>query len=227
MKLTNYLTGLATLALVAGCATQDPFLKTGSDHTMQHDIEVVETTEVFELPVSAAEPGILYYRVSEMEYFLSEYRSRGRRHGPLVVSVPAGSPHAAKYEAIASQAIDIAFENGVRDVKRSDYQSNGSPDAPMVLAFTAYRAIAPDCPSLATINLGGTSTNDPQRAFGCAQIANLAAMVSDPADLLGARRVDPADTIRRAEVLTRYRAGESTATERTESEQGAVSNAVQ
>ena len=216
MKLTNYLTGLATLALVAGCATQDPFLKTGSDHTMQHDIEVVETTEVFELPVSAAEPGILYYRVSEMEYFLSEYRSRGRRHGPLVVSVPAGSPHAAKYEAIASQAIDIAFENGVRDVKRSDYQSNGSPDA-----------IAPDCPSLATINLGGTSTNDPQRAFGCAQIANLAAMVSDPADLLGARRVDPADTIRRAEVLTRYRAGESTATERTESEQGAVSNAVQ
>ena len=57
--------------------------------------------------------------------------------------------------------------------------------------------------------------------------ANLAAMVSDPADLLGARRSDPADTLRRIEVLDLYRAGQSTATERSESESGAVSTAVE
>ena len=228
MRFSHCLIGMAALSTLAGCATYDPVLPaSGTNGRTHHEIEVVEDTEVLELLASQAEPGLPYYQQREVRYFLSQYSQRGRRHGPLVVSVPQGSPYQGSYEVSVNQLFDMAHEYGVRDIERSDYNSNGSAEAPMVLAFTAYRAIAPDCPSLATINMAASSSNDPSPAFGCAMRANLAAMVSDPADLLGARRFDPADTLRRVEVLDRYRAGESTATERSDDESGAVSTAVE
>tara|TARA_X000000950_G_scaffold237113_2_gene288347 strand:- start:20437 stop:21168 length:732 start_codon:yes stop_codon:yes gene_type:complete len=227
MRLVENLIGLSALSLIAACSSvYDPVLPTGQDGRVNHEIEVVQDTEVLELPASAGEQGLPYYQMGEIRYFLSEYNQRGRRHGPLVVSVPQNSPYASQYENGIQQMLRIADEYGVRDIQRSDYNSNGSPDAPMVLAFTAYRAIAPDCPALNTINMAATVSNDPSPAFGCFMQANLAAMISDPADLLGARRADPSDTLRRIQVLDRYRAGESTATERTDSESGAVSQAI-
>ena len=228
MRFSHYLIGAAALSALAGCATYDPIVPvSGTNGRYNHDIEVVEDTEVLELQAYSGQHGIPQYRQGDVRYFLSEYARRGRRHGPLVVSVPQGSPHASSYEASVNQMLNLAAEYNIRDIERSDYNSNGSPEAPMVLAFTAYRAIAPDCPSLATLNLAATSSNDPHPSFGCSMRANLAAMVSDPADLLGARRSDPADTLRRIEVLYLYRAGQSTATERSDSESGAVSTAVE
>ena len=54
--------------------------------------------------------------------------------------------------------------------------------------------------------------------------ANLAAMVADPRDLVAPRTMGVGDTGRRLDVIERYRAGESTASERSEHESGAVSN---
>lgn len=227
MRYKSLLIGLSALPLLASCATYDPMLKTGSADRPSYDIEVVEDTVVLELVANAAEPGLPYYQVNKVKYFLEDYAARGKRHGPLVISVPKGSPFSAQFENGVRQTLDLADYYGVRDVSRTDYDSNGSPEAPMVLAFTAYRAIPPNCPSLATVNLAGTRTNDVRPGFGCAMQANLAAMIADPADLLGTRRTDPIDTLRRTEVLSKYRAGQSTATERTEQETGAVSNVVE
>ena len=87
-------------------------------------------------------------------------------------------------------------------------------------------ASVPSCPDWSKKSeanyTGGNHTN-----YGCATNSNLAAMIADPADLLGTRRADPIDTLRRTEVLSKYRAGQSTATERTEQETGAVSNVVE
>lgn len=228
MQFAKCLASLSVLSFVAACSSHGGVIKSGSaaDRT-SHEIEVVEDTMVLEVQADGNMAGIPSYDMRRIEYFIADYKARGRRHGPLVLSLPLGSPFAGQFESGAQQAMDLAYEYGVSDVSRSDYDSNGSPEAPMVLAFTAYRAIPPNCPSLATISLSRSPTNDPQPAFGCATQANLAAMIADPADLLGTRRADPADTLRRAEVLTKYRAGESTATERTESEQGAVSTAVE
>jgi pilus assembly protein CpaD len=201
-------------------------LKTGHADRKSHDIQVVEDTVVLELAMNASEPGLPSAQTNQVSNFLADYISRGRRHGPLIVSVPQNSPWAAQLEQGAADAYSLAYKSGVRDIKRSDYDSNGSSEAPMVLAYTAFRAIAPDCPSLASINLSASATNDPHPSFGCATQANLAAMIADPADLLGARRSDPKDVMRRATVLNKYRAGESSATERSEAETGAISTAV-
>ena len=113
------------------------------------------------------------------------------------------------------------------DIARSDYDSNGSPDAPMVLAFKAYKAIPPKCASMASVNFADTSENDTLPTFGCAQQVNLAALVADPADLRAAQPEDPSDVMRRVTVIDKYRAGESTITERSDAESGAIAQAIE
>lgn len=226
MAMMRQITGLCALMMVAACSSYDPLLKTGSNDTIEHKIEVVENTVVLEVLMSPAEPGIPFSERKRVEAFLADYKSRGKRHGPLVLSVPQNSPYAKKLERGAQETFHMAYNYGVEEVKRSDYESNGAKEAPMVLAFKAYQAIPPKCRSLATINLANSSTNDPSPNFGCATAANLAAMIADPADLLGARPLDPADLIRRATVLDKYRAGTDTATERSENDSGAISDAV-
>lgn len=221
------LLSLGGLIALTACSTYDPILKTGRADRTAHEIQVVEDTVVLELAMSTSEPGLGYTDQNRVKNFLADYISRGRRHGPLVVSVPQNSPWGPQLEQSAADAYGIAYKSGVQDIKRSDYDSNGSPDAPMVLAYTAYRAIPPNCRSIASFDFTGTATNDPIPSFGCSTQANLAAMIADPADLLGTRRADPKDTLRRATVLEKYRAGESTATERSEAETGKISNAVQ
>lgn len=227
MRVKSLLIGLSALPLLVSCSSYDPLLKTGSNDRPTYDIQVVEDTMVLEILASQSEPALPYYQINKVKYFLEDYSARGKRHGPLIISVPQGSPFGPQFEAGVKQTLNLAYEYGVKDISRNDYDSNGSPEAPMVLAFTAYKAIPPNCPSMASVNLAGTKTNDAHPGFGCAMQANLAAMIADPADLLGTRRADPVDTLRRAEVLTKYRAGQSTATERTEQETGAVSTAVE
>lgn len=226
MKPIHQLMLIGAMLSVSACASHDPYFKTGYAEYPDHKIEVVEDTIVLEVEMSEMSNGISYYDQRRVQSFIADYKDRGYRHGPLVLSLPMNSPWQNQLVTTANQTLDMAQDYGVRDVKRSDYESNGSPEAPLVLAFTAYRAIPPNCPSLASIDLTGSKTNDPQPRFGCAQKANLAMMVADPADLIGARVSDPADMIRRADVLDKYRSGQSTASERAESESGAISEAV-
>lgn len=219
--------GLFGLSLLSACTSYDPLLKTGGKDIYSHDIEVVEDTVVLEVAMSPAEPGLPYSELRKVEAFLADYKSRGRRHGPLILSVPQNSPHASQLETSAKEAYDLAYDYGVQDLKRSDYDSNGSADAPLVLAFMAYRAIPPNCKSLASLNLAATHESDRLPTLGCASAVNLAAMIADPADLLGARIMDPADVVRRMTVLDKYRAGQPTATERPDAEKGSISDAIE
>ncbi|MFT6460720.1 MAG: pilus assembly protein CpaD [Maricaulis maris] len=59
--------------------------------------------------------------------------------------------------------------------------------------------------------------------FGCALAVNLAAMVADPRDLVAPRDMEAGDTGRRQTVIEGYREGQSTASERSDYESGAVS----
>lgn len=220
--------GLAALAVLGGCASYDPYLKPGkSSDRYSHDIEVVEDTAVLELTAQAVSGGLSYMDSQRLEAFLADYKSRGKRHGPLVMSLPLNSPNSAIFDRAAAETYAWADAYGVPSIARSDYESGGAPEAPLVLAFTHYQAIPPKCPPISSYDYTGSATNDPRPSFGCAAQHNLAMMVADPADLLGARRSDPADTARRALVLTNYRAGRVTASERADGESGVISDAVE
>ena len=131
--------------------------------------------------------------------FLREYRTVG--HGPLVVSAPPGEDPAR----LAGDIRAVAESAGMAAPEIALAVSTPDPGSPHNITFVRYRAHAPQCgqewPSLAAGARGEAYPN-----FGCANAANLAAMIVDPADLLGPAEMTPADAERRTTVLRAYRA---------------------
>jgi glycosyltransferase involved in cell wall biosynthesis len=79
---------------------------------------------------------------------------------------------------------------------------------------------AEDIPTLAAPILAGEAdwsrqsgtdfANLPHSNFGCATQTNLGLMVAEPRDLVRGRPLAPADGVREAEAIARYRAGDTT-----------------
>jgi pilus assembly protein CpaD len=148
-------------------------------------------------------------------------------HGPLTMAVPSGAANGSAASALGAEALEVLYGMGIEygAIVQTAYDAAGRPDAPIVLMVDRYVADAPACHQrwndFARTYDGGNTLN-----FGCANQANLAAVVTDPADLLGPREMSPGDTIRRGVVLGTYRSGETTITERSDAEGAEVSDAV-
>ncbi|WP_084420307.1 CpaD family pilus assembly protein [Henriciella litoralis] len=185
--------------------------------------EQTQSLEVFIDPrggrLSAAERG-------RIETFVSEYRRRG--HGPLVVSVPAIDPSGRVGTNAVSEASDIAWSQGVdyADIRGNAYDPQGRTDAPMLLTFRAYEAIAPVCLQKSAYDFANAVSNNDMPSLGCSVRTNMAAMIADPADVFGDRPLDPGDAQRRTNQLQLYRDGETTTAQRSDQETGTVSTAV-
>ena len=105
--------------------------------------------------------------------------------------------------------------NGVdkNSVQFTSYRAaSGDAQAPITLSFVTYAATAMECGTNWTESLSYTPRNMPWPEFGCSTQHNLAAIVSDPRDLIEPRASDPVDSLRRSTVLEHYRAGEPTRT---------------
>jgi pilus assembly protein CpaD len=190
-----------------------------------HRIEVTQTAERFEVPVTAGalSPGAR----QQLRTFASGYLRYG--HGALVLSTPSGAPDSDAASLLANETRNALVEAGVSyaAVAGSTYDASSTPNAPIILSFSRYEAQAPECTPLWEQDLAHQSNNQPWESFGCATQANLAAMIEDPADLLHPRAEDPRDSGRRTTVMDAYRAGEPTHSERTNDERIQISNAVQ
>lgn len=146
--------------------------------------------------------------------------------GVITVAAPTGAQGPGAYR-VGADARDFLISQGARPdlVRLVGYDPAGVTDAPVVVGFQRYVAIAPRCGGWGAAT--STASNQPYGNLGCAVNANIAAQVANPGDLLGARPMDPADTARRTTVLGKYRAGEVTSTAKDEQASGAVSTAVQ
>lgn len=90
------------------------------------------------------------------------------------------------------------------------------------VSYIRYEAHATPCGDWST-NLGDTASNKPAPNFGCATRHNLAAMVADPRDIISPKPMDPNDAQRRLTVLDKYRKGETTISQKTAEQSGAIS----
>ena len=71
-----------------------------------------------------------------------------------------------------------------------------------------YLVVLPPCPDWSRRS-GTDFANLPHSNFGCATQTNLGLMVAEPRDLVRGRALAPADGVREAEAISRYRAGET------------------
>lgn len=212
----------------AACATpemakQNKALATSAD---LHAITVTQSGQRLEVPVV---PGgaMSAESAAQVQDFGAGYRAVG--HGPLMVSTPSGGANSDAASRMAQATRMALVESGVpfAAIAGSTYDAGAAASAPVILTYNRYEAAAPNCAPVWSVNLADASSNNASTLFGCSLNANLAAMISDPADLNGPRPTDPRDAARRDVVLDKYRNGEPSGATRSEAEKVVISNAVQ
>jgi pilus assembly protein CpaD len=187
-----------------------------------HKITVTQSGVKLELPTTA--DAITPELMSQLDDFGAAYRAYG--HGPLVMSTPSGANDGAARTAQAARMALVDKGVPYAAISGSTYDATGRAGAPILLSFTRYEAAPPPCKPVWSENLAATFTNQVSENFGCSINANLAAMVTDPADLNGPRAVDPRDATRRDAVLDKYREGQPTGASRSEDERVTISKSV-
>ncbi len=220
----NMLRALALMAAagLAGCGFNGAGnAEFGPGYT--HPITVETDVSTLNVGVVPGQPGITPSDRAAIEGFAAAWRQRGQ--GPLTISTPSGSPNDGAAAVALSDVRDLLNSNGVgpADLAYTPYRASGADgSAPLILSFKHYVARPTACGNW-TKDAGYDPSNGLMPNHGCATQNNLAAMVANPADLLGPRQMGPADPGRRNTVLEKYRAGEQTATVRGEQDSGAVS----
>lgn len=216
---------VALAAGLAGCGGFNGIEDAQYDANYTHPISVETDVATLNVGVVAGQPDLAPSERSAIEGFAAAYRQRG--HGPLTISTPSGSPNAGAAAVALSDVRDILAENGVTSFAYTPYRASGADNgAPLILSYKQYVAKPTACGDW-SVNYAYDPSNRLAPNHGCATQNNLAAMVADPADLVGPKTMTPADAGRRNTVLEKYRAGEATATQRSEQDSGAVSEVQQ
>lgn len=221
----------AGVAAITACASVAPtavpaaYLETSPLDL--NPIQVEKRTEFLEVSIDARSSELSSGERARIRDFLSGYVKRG--HGPLVLSMPQASANPQLAVAAVAEARAIAWDMGIEyeEMTGRAHGAGSSVSEPMILAYQSYEAIAPYCPPKSTVDFSNIDSNNQMSTLGCSVRTNLAAMIVDPGDLLGKRALDASDMSRREVILEKFRAGESTASQRSAQESGAVSSAVQ
>jgi pilus assembly protein CpaD len=155
--------------------------------------------------------GLTGQEYAQLTTFANDFVQLGR--GTLVISVPANAGNSGSAALIAQEAQRALYAGGVDYAKITGgtYQAQGRANAPVMLSFARFEAQKIECQPWSEVDPRKTASNLSPDRFGCAQNANLAAMVADPGDLLGDRRDGPRDAGRIQVGVDKQRKGEVTA----------------
>lgn len=135
-----------------------------------------------------------------------EYRSGAS--GAVRIMVPSGTPNAGAAANLVSEVKDVLRKEGIPANRiittpyRVAYEGAASP---IRVSFMAIAASTGPCGRWPEDLLQNTHENRQYENFGCATQSNLAAQISNPADLLSPRGMTPIDATRRANAIGAYR----------------------
>lgn len=222
MTTENILRIAAVLCIMtaSSCAVTNGGSTINSDPAANHPIAVEPSYREIKLGYGGPD-GMTTDDAIKFDAFLAEYRAHG--NGSLGISVPAGASSRTATTFFAERAAATGISRDKILVSTHDV-ANG--DQRVDVSFITYIARASACGDWSE-NMSFTAENHSARNLGCATQRNLAAMVSDPRDLLGPRRFDPANANRAQTIISNYEQGKPTAAEKTDEQSGAVSRIAQ
>lgn len=200
--------GLAALIL-GGCTTYYP---SEAPTSLRNKITVAETVERLEL---YAQPSGLNLSARDQDAvtdFVHLYGQYGQ--GPMYINIPGNASNGLGAQQAKSAITSRMQSAGISGsaVQMGQYAANAGVPAPVVVSFRRLTTAPINCEQGAFLT--STSTNQPYDNFGCAQTANLAAMIDNPRQLLAPYALSPSTMIRRSSVIEAYGNGEPTGTPR-------------
>ncbi|MGZ5851307.1 MAG: CpaD family pilus assembly protein [Hyphomicrobium sp.] len=213
--------GLAFLAVSAialaltGCKhTDDPTRVEGwtlVDASERHPILVSQqpTTHIVKVPPGAN--GLSGGQRAQLLDFADHYRATDNGASRLVIQAPSGGANEVSSMYAVSQIRALLTDQGFAEnmISVEAYDANGTREPPIRVSYLRFVAEPPPCGNWST-NLADEPMNLPHPDLGCANQHNLAAMVANPADLLGPRSETARDSMRRDQVFTKYINGQPT-----------------
>jgi pilus assembly protein CpaD len=207
------LSAAVLLALLAGCTTHmhaariDRHVIVGSvpeDYRTTHPIAIEEGIETLDVPAGLNTVRLTTGAKEIIAGFAQAFLASGS--ATIAVVTPTASTNQAVARELAGEIRDELVAAGV-DAKAIEfrvYPAHASEvTAPIRLAYSKIGAHTAGCgpwPDQVTRNI----ENRNYANYGCATQQNLAAMVSNPLDLLYPRGMTPPDAVRRVGVVGNY-----------------------
>lgn len=215
--------GLAPLAL-AGCKHFDEKSQVAGwslvDPVQRHPIIVSQQPAHLSLHIPRGSQGLSPAQRAEVYDFASRFKSSDAGNSRLVISAPSGSANEVAAMNAVEDARDLLLSSGFNEaaIAVEAYHEEGRGSPPVRISYMRYVAEGPVCGRDWSENLVGNRKNIAHPNFGCAGQQNLAAMVANPADLLGPRTMTPRESQRRDVSFDKWVKGESTGAERNQDE---------
>jgi pilus assembly protein CpaD len=224
LKATSTLVfALAAFAL-AGCKHGEEYAQVAGwtlvDPTQRHPILVSQQPQTHSISVSRNALGLSPQQRSELLAFAARSRASDAGNSRLVISAPSGGSNEVASMRAVHEVRQLLSDNGFPEASISveAYSSEGEGQPPIRVSYLRYVAEAPSCGHWPT-NLAHEPQNLPFPNLGCATQQNLAAMVANPADLLGPRSETDRHGARRDVAMDKYIKGETTGAEKSADEQ--------
>ncbi|GEM_PF-745529 len=192
---------------LSGCAAYQPSY---GPTVLRNKITVAETVERLELYGGPAGLRLSARDRDAIGQFIGQYAKSGQ--GPLYINVPSrgGQGGMQAQNLIRSQLGAMGLAGA--QVQTGQYPSPPGVAAPVIVSYRRLAVEPIKCQAGAPLTQ--TSNNQPYGGFGCAQTANLAAMIDDPRQLLSPVPLDTTPAERHQTVMEKYVKGEATATPR-------------
>ena len=199
-------------AQVAGWSLVDP--------AQRHPIMVSQEPAHLAINVARGSQGLTGAQQSEVMGFASRFRASDSGNSRLVISAPSGSPNEIAAMAAVNDIRAVLLDGGFSEsaIAVEAYHDASGHQPPVRISYMRYVAEGPQCGHNWSENLATDYKNVGHPNFGCTDQHNLAAMIANPADLLGPRTLGPRDSARRDVVFDKWTKGETTASEKTEDE---------
>ena len=206
---------------VAGCGAEDRLASGPNfdlmDPAQRHPILVSQKPTSLTLHVPKGSSGLTPKSRADVLDFAQHFRSGDAGDSRLVIAAPSGSANEVAAMQAVQQVRALLADNGFADSAMSveAYDAGHGAEPPVKVSYLKYVAEAPECGNWPK-NLAYEPNNLPMVGMGCANQKNFAAMISNPADLLGPRSTTPRPGERRDVVWEKYQKGEPTASAKNE-----------
>jgi pilus assembly protein CpaD len=223
-KRLTLVAGLGVLALLSACASKPQVQGARVDSPTPLDQYQIKTHDApDQVGLTIHDEGLSPAQRDALAAFTARWRAAGGATITLQVPSDAPEPASARNFAMAAEST-LAVLGVPYDRVRTVSYAEGPTPKPLVLAsFDTVVAEAPDCASVPWGNLSAVGSNAAYKKFGCTLEANLALQVADPRDLRGELPLAPGDNTRRMQILSNYRTGKATSSEKDAQANGAVS----
>ncbi len=217
MKIVKIIPATLALGLLAACSSVFNGPNQALTVEEEHPISVEQQTVTLTLAVDPSLSELTSVDKARLRAFAGTYFTRG--HGPLTITAPSGGEFDFYGQEMASDIRQELNRLGIEWAKINGATYRVSANAPTVdvmVTFSNYVASSVEC--------GDWSQEAPRRYrnlrtknFGCFSQQNLAAMISDPRDLVAPALVSDNDAARAGDVYNKFVTGEPTSSAADES----------